>query len=581
MPAHHQYRVDVNSTPVLPPQRRAPSTIDEVDSRHSVPFDVMLPTIVVGVGSLVVALSGVRGADYPAHQLRAVLWERAGASVWNNYWYGGHATPSYSVIVPPMVAAIGAVAVCTVSSIIATYCFARLINSVAESRSTMLGGVVFALAALVNVVVGRTAFAVGLAFALAAMWAWRQGRSVRALVLATLTPLASPVAATFVALAAGALCCDAIWPGVGNRRDLRGRLSNVAFPFAMGVASAGPILVMGALFGSEGRFPFRGDLFVFSVIVMVVSAALAIHRVVRIALVLALVSSVIIFVVPNPLGGNFLRLTQYIVVPVAIVGVALANRKLVPVAALLLAGATGWSLQYGVVSAIEWSGDDSTDVSFHQPLIDEVVKRNADGRSMGRLEIPFTENHWESLFVAPEVPFARGWERQTDLERNAELYSDLDAEAYHAWLSKNAVRWIALPDVPLDHGGRPESELLARSYEIEWLDLVWWNDDWRLYEVIDFVPIVDRPAMLESQSPDEIVLSTKAPATVTVRYEYSEDMSISGGACLLPRDDGYMTAHLPSAGTYTLRVDPEAALLGVDPVGCEASIGDVSGSARP
>ncbi len=566
----------VNVTPVLPPQLRdEPETI-EGPPRHRMPLDVVVPLLVVGVGSAAVALSGVRGSDYPAHELRAVLWEDAGAAVWNNYWYGGHATPSYSVIVPPMVAVFGAVAVCIISSIIATYCFARLTRSLMASRSAMLGEVVFALTAVVNVVVGRTAFAVGLALALAAMWAWRQGRATTALLLAVATPLASPVAATFVALAAGAVCCDAIWPGGGARRALSERLTNAALPFAMGLASVGPILVMGVLFGSEGWFPFRGDQFVLSVAVMVVAAALVNHRVVRIALVMALAASVIIFVVPNPLGGNFLRLTQYIIVPVAVVGVALANRRLLPMAALLLAGATGWSLQYGIVSAFEWSGDDSTDVAYHQPLIDQVVERNGDGRSIGRLEIPFTENHWESLFVAPEVPFSRGWERQTDLERNAELYTDLDAETYHSWLLENAVRWIALPDVPLDQGGRPEADLLVRSREIPWLDLVWSNPDWRLYEVLDFQPIVDRPATLESQTPDEIVLTTETPAVVTIRYEYSEDMSISNGACLVPRDDGYMTAHLPAAGTYTLRVDPEAALLGTDSAACEASIESTS-----
>ena len=31
-----------------------------------------------------------------------------------------------------------------------------------------------------------------------------------------------------------------------------------------------------------------------------------------------------------------------------------------------------------------------------------------------RVEIPFTDNHWESRWVAPHVPLARGWERQVD-----------------------------------------------------------------------------------------------------------------------------------------------------------------------
>ena len=52
------------------------------------PVEVWLPVLTTLVGSLVVVLSGIRGADYPAHLLRAELWHRAGASVWNFYWYG-------------------------------------------------------------------------------------------------------------------------------------------------------------------------------------------------------------------------------------------------------------------------------------------------------------------------------------------------------------------------------------------------------------------------------------------------------------------------------------------------------------
>ena len=40
------------------------------------------------------------------------------------YWYRGHATPSYSVIVPPLVSALGAFFVCAFASLIATVWFA-------------------------------------------------------------------------------------------------------------------------------------------------------------------------------------------------------------------------------------------------------------------------------------------------------------------------------------------------------------------------------------------------------------------------------------------------------------------------
>ncbi len=139
--------------------------------------------------------------------------------------------------------------------------------------------------------------------------------------------------------------------------------------------------------------------------------------------------------------------------------------------------------------------------SFHQPLIDEVRARNADGKPLGRLEIPFTANHWETYFVADQVPYIRGWERQIDLSRNAVLYNPaLTADQLHEWTLLNAVRWVALPDAPLDRGGQPEADVLnhvgGRTGPIDWLELVWQTEDWRLYEVLDYQPIVDGPAAL-------------------------------------------------------------------------------------
>src|SRR5436190_1364419 len=49
------------------------------------------PSAVVALSTVLIGVTGVRGADYPAHFFRALVWERSGASVWNNLWYAGHA----------------------------------------------------------------------------------------------------------------------------------------------------------------------------------------------------------------------------------------------------------------------------------------------------------------------------------------------------------------------------------------------------------------------------------------------------------------------------------------------------------
>jgi hypothetical protein len=272
----------------------------------------------------------------------------------------------------------------------------------------------------------------------------------------------------------------------------------------------------------------------------------------------------VVFLVPNPMGGNFVRLVQIVAVPLVVTAGPSVRRALRTPFVLFVVVALGWSLRPGVVAALRQSGDASVAAAYHQPLIEQVRNRNLDGRPVGRLEIPFTENHWETFYVAAEVPFARGWERQVDVDRNPELYDEaLTVDQYHAWLLDNGVRWIAVADVSLDPSGMNERRLIdGRSpHRVPWLHPVWSNEHWRLFEVVDYVPIVDPPAQLVEQAPDSLLVSSARPATVTIRYRYDEHLTISGSACVEPDDGGWIVAHLPTAGQYLLTVDPAAAWL--------------------
>jgi hypothetical protein len=274
----------------------------------------------------------------------------------------------------------------------------------------------------------------------------------------------------------------------------------------------------------------------------------------------------VFFLVPNPLGGSFVRLPQIIAIPLCIA--LLARRRPVPSRALAAIGTAAllWSTTPGITAALRAVDDPSATPEYHQPLIDEVRSRNSDGRPVGRLEIPFTENHWESYYVAAALPYARGWERQIDLVRNPQLYeADLAPEEYHQWLLDRAVRWVAVPDVALDAGGMPEARIIsveATDRDIGWLHEVWRDSNWRLYEVIDYRPIVDPPAELIEQGPDTVVVRTPRDAVVTIRYAFTPHLTATGGADVSESADGWITARLPDAGTYVLGVDPSAGLRG-------------------
>ena len=96
---------------------------------------------------------------------------------------------------------------------------------------------------------------------------------------------------------------------------------------AIATAALAPVAVTTAVVGADGQFPYRGSYFAVSVLLLTTAGLLVANRVVRIGVVIAVLASVVVFAVPNPLGGNLVRLTQFVAVPVALVGVGTAQRR--------------------------------------------------------------------------------------------------------------------------------------------------------------------------------------------------------------------------------------------------------------
>ena len=86
------------------------------------------------------------------------------------------------------------------------------------------------------------------------------------------------------------------------------------------------------------------------------------------------------------------------------------------------------------------------------------------------------------------MPLARGWERQLDEKANPLFYDGrpLTPARYHRWLHESAVRWVALPDAPLDYSAEAEAQLLERG--LPYLRLAHESADWRIWEVRDAAP---------------------------------------------------------------------------------------------
>ncbi len=178
-----------------------------------------------------------------------------------------------------------------------------------------------------------------------------------------------------------------------------------------------------------------------------------------------------------------------------------------------------WQWNAAVDDVRTASGDPTVHAAYYAPLLAALEREGATGGAQGRLEIPFTRLHWESRWVAPAIPLARGWERQLDVERNAVFYAHrghdgapLTAARYRAWLRENAIRWVALPDSRLDYSAKAEARLIARG--LPYLRPVWRGAHWRLYEVAGAAPLATPPARVLSADVDGLTLAAPGPATV-------------------------------------------------------------------
>lgn len=477
------------------------------------------------LGSAVLLL-GWQGTDLPAQVFRVASFRRDGFSIWNGQWYGGHHTPSYSLLFPALGAVVGVGAVGLGSAVACAFCFERLARGHFGSRAT-LGAVWFAAATAANLAVGRLAFSLGLAFALGTLLALQKRRRWLALGLALLCPLSSPLAAAFLALAVGA------W-GLAGRRLRRSDLATRRTGWAVLATALAPVAVLALAFPEGGRFPFAVGGFVLDVVVGVVLLRLLPRDqpTLRAGTVVYLVVCTAAFLVATPVGGNVSRLAMMVAGP--LLALVVVRRR-----ALLLAvlgpPLLWWQWAPVLEAAAGPDRDPSIDAAYYEPLVSFL---RSQGAATARTEVVFTRRHWETAYVAPYVPLARGWERQLDLRYNTLFYEPgLGVGRYRRWLVDNAVRFVALPDAPLDESGLVEAELLRAG--VPGLRPVWRDANWQVWEVDGTRPMVEGPATLAETGPDWFALDVTGPGEVVVRLRYTSHWAVGGGGRAGPTAHGW------------------------------------------
>jgi hypothetical protein len=499
-----------------------PGTASQTRTGRRVAVDrrCLTPVAVAAALAVVYLLWQPASLDLAAAEYRAWLFGHAGFALWDARWYGGHHLPGYSVLFPPLAWALGPRLLGALAVVAAAWLFER-IAFLRYGPDAWLGTSWFALGAAGTLFSGRITFLLGLVPALAVPLALQRDRRLLAVALALVTAVASPVAALFLALAG-----VAYW--VGTRRWIG---------LAIAVAAMAPVALLALAFPEGGMEPFVSSAF-WPVIAFAAAALILLpreERVLRIGVALYALLAVAVFAIDTPVGGNVVRLGALCAGPVAAL-VLWPHRRVA--LACLAPFLLWWQLGPAILDVRTASTDPSVHAAYYAPLLAELAARGADGDASGRLEIPFTNVHWEARWAAPTIPLARGWERQLDREVNALFYDDapLTPQRYRAWLDRMAVRWVAVPDVKLDYSARDEAGLIAGG--LPYLREVWRNAHWRLYEVSHPAPLADLPARVLHAGTDTLTLAVPRAQTVRLRVRWSPYWTvIRGDACVEPAGD--------------------------------------------
>ncbi|MGI8579210.1 MAG: hypothetical protein ACR2K9_01490 [Solirubrobacteraceae bacterium] len=475
----------------------------------------LAPAVLAAVGAAVYLVADPSSADLAAQQYRAGLFAREGFALWDGQWYGGHHVPGYSVLFPAMGAWLGPRLVAAAAVVLASALCARL----ATHRVALL----FAATALAALPSGRLAFAFGLPFGVGALLALRERRVALAAALGALASLASPVVGLFAALCAVAFALgtpSARRPGI-----------------ALAAAALIPIAITSIAFPEGGTEPFVASSFwpVLAVTLVTAAALWREHRVVRLGALLYALLLVGAFVVPSPLGGNAARLGPLLAAPLAALAITGTHRR--ALAGLALAAVlVGWAWLAPVRDVRTAHADPATHAAYFAPLLAHLALTPGPP---GRLEIPFTRDHWEAAYVAPRFALARGWERQLDRRFNALFYKPLDPSAYRRWLDALAVRWVALPDSPLDASSNDEAALLRRG--VPGLRLAWSSAHWRVWEVQPAAPLARGAARVVAMRGDSVELTGAQPGPTMVQVRFTPYWALATGSGCVRRAPGGWT----------------------------------------
>ena len=503
----------------------------------------LAPIAAAAVLALVYVIVEPPSLDLAAHLFRAKLFSIEGFGLWDNYWYAGHDTPGYSVLFPPLAALLTPQLVGALSAVATAAVFEPLARA-RFGRSAWLGTVWLGAATAVDLYTGRLTFAFGLLPAVGTALALQRRRDVLAGALAVLTPLASPVAALFAALAAVA-CAAARYDG--DRQADGRRLATVLSPLVVAALALAPVLVLTVLFPEGGSEPFTFAT-LWPIPVMAAVALIALPRrdvALRVGIALYVLGCLGAYVVTSPVGSNAARLGPLLAGPLAAL-MWWPKRRWLLLAAALPTLYLQWQAPVRDVRT-SW-GDPTTEASYYRPVLGFLTRRHD---APFRVEIPFTRFHGEARYIAPYVPLARGWERQLDIKDNTLFYATpLTPATYHAWLRELAIHYVAVSKGPVDYSAEREVALIAHG--LPYLAPVFHSRYWTIYAVAAPTALGEGAASVTALGANSVTLRAQHAGSALVRVRFTPYWRLTGVRGCVAKDGDFTRVNLHSAGTAKL-----------------------------
>ena len=497
--------------------------------------------------ALLVHLVGPAPGDAPVHLYRTFL-VRDGALVWDNFWYAGtYPLASYSLLYYLPAALVGNLPLVFAAAVASTVLFASIVLR-EWGRAALWPARVFGVLAAAPMFTGLYAYSLGFTAMLATLKLLQLRRLWLAAVVAALTVGFSPLAFAFLCLIVGAYAL--------SRRQIARR--HVWFGVGLGVAAGIEALALVLFPGGTGAYPFHWIDFVS--VLCVTALGLLVARNARGAGPLVAfyalwgLGSVVIYIVPSPLGDNWTRLSAF-VFPIMLLTASLADFRPRRLVVLALATALAYNLVPYALLVPSRLDNNTQNASFWRPAIRFLREHQQPGF---RVEVVPTAEHWEAYFVPKAgFPLARGWYRQLDVADNPALYvHDLDAPAYRHWLRSNAIRYVLLSTTaPLDWDGGPQEERVLRSPR-SGLEAVFRSRNWAIYELPHATPLLTGPAdpVVTSFGHTAIRGQVFAPGRYLLRAHYSQYLRLSGGGCVSPGPDKMTLLDLTRPERFALSV---------------------------